>query len=284
MIKSYALYLTVERSSVDWLENIAKLFHVHSLSYQPSGKEHWPYETDSLPEQGLIQGSLFFEGPENRDQMAQFLKTQNIDCQKIDQDIAPWQEYHQQFMKPFNCGALTIVPNAPPEKREKNTLYFPAGLGFGTGHHETTQSCLELLQTLDLKDKTFLDFGSGSGILSVASLLLGAKKAFYLDIDPQALQATQQNLLAHGLCSDSQILETLNTDQTFDFILANILCEPLIENQELLARSLTAQADLILSGVLSEQADMLEEAYDKNFELVKKIQKGQWLGYHFKLK
>ena len=141
-------------------------------------------------------------------------------------------------------------------------LKLDPGLAFGTGTHPTTALCLEWLSAQDLKDKTVLDYGCGSGILAIAALKLGAKKAICVDIDPQALTATLNNAHENGV--EDRVKVMLPQDFVpfpADFVIANILARPLITLAPLLASSLRSGGKIVLAGLLERQQEEVREAY-----------------------
>ncbi|MFM8341031.1 MAG: 50S ribosomal protein L11 methyltransferase, partial [Methylomonas sp.] len=136
------------------------------------------------------------------------------------------------------------------------------GLAFGTGTHPTTALCLEWLASHDLKDKVVIDFGCGSGILAIAALLLGARHAHAIDIDPQALTASQYNAEKNQVQDRiSYYLPEQFTPFEADVVLANILAKPLVELSPTISQLVAKQGNLILSGILNEQADSVADAY-----------------------
>ena len=150
-----------------------------------------------------------------------------------DQD---WVRASLDQFKPIKIGGFWVKPswNEDPIPPNLTILNLDPGLAFGTGMHPTTQLCLEWLSANHLSGQRVVDFGCGSGILGVAAGCLGASQVTGLDIDPQALIATEHNASLNDL-----IVETLLPDQTpsctFDVVVANILANPLIE----LANTLT---------------------------------------------
>ena len=140
-------------------------------------------------------------------------------------------------------------------------VHLDPGLAFGTGTHPTTAMCLEWLDGIDLRGKSVLDYGCGSGVLAIAALKLGAASAMGMDIDPQALFATRQNAADNGVevavCGSDEALEG-----QFDVILANILAGPLVEFADSITSRLARGGMLALSGVLCEQAHEVRAAYD----------------------
>lgn len=142
-----------------------------------------------------------------------------------------------------------------------NLLINP-GLAFGTGTHSTTSLCLQWLLGQNLAEKSVLDYGSGSGILAIAALMLGAKSALATDIDQLALDATYENAQLNSVDSKLKILPPKDIlSPKVDFLLANILAKPLINLAPLLASYLKKEAKICLSGILAWQADDVMNAY-----------------------
>lgn len=137
------------------------------------------------------------------------------------------------------------------------------GLAFGTGTHATTALCLGWLDGLDVRDKTLLDYGCGSGVLAIAALKLGCAAATAMDIDPQAVLATQQNAAANGVADRLAVCGSATAIQgEFDIVIANILAGPLVQFAESITLTLERGGMLTLSGVLCEQADEVMAAYE----------------------
>jgi len=136
------------------------------------------------------------------------------------------------------------------------------GLAFGTGTHATTAMCLEWLDGQDLDGRTILDYGCGSGVLAIAGLKLGCGHAHAMDIDVQAVTATRQNAAQNSVEDRLTITGRVDViDGQFDVVVANILAGPLVA----LAGSITGHVKvgglLALSGILSEQAEDVRQAY-----------------------
>lgn len=173
-----------------------------------------------------------------------------------------------------------VVPQA---KRDEVTepgaivLLLDPGLAFGTGTHPSTYLCLEWLAQADLKGKTVLDYGCGSGILAIAALLLGAERAVCVDIDPQALTATLDNARVNGVEARVQVLlpEAFEPAE-YGVVLANILANPLIGLAPLLARCAAQGAGLALAGLLERQADEVRAAYAPWFSFEPDGQREGW--------
>ncbi len=137
------------------------------------------------------------------------------------------------------------------------------GLAFGTGTHPTTALCMEWLDGLDLKGKSVLDYGCGSGILAIAALKLGAASATGMDIDPQAVLATRQNAADNGVGDRLTVFGSdAEIEGNFDVVIANILAGPLAQFADSITSRLVRRGMLALSGVLCEQAQDVRAAYE----------------------
>lgn len=137
------------------------------------------------------------------------------------------------------------------------------GLAFGTGTHPTTDLCLQWLDSANLEGARVLDYGSGSGILAVAALRLGAREAFAVDNDPQAVRASKENAANNGVAQQLHCMLDHEFDEKapFDIVLANILAEPLIHLAPTLQAHLKAGGSMVLAGLLDRQAEHVEAAY-----------------------
>jgi ribosomal protein L11 methyltransferase len=192
-----------------------------------------------------------------------------------------WEREWLKDFGPMRFGErLWILPDDESIDAEGTVIVrLEPGLAFGTGTHATTALCLEWLDGLSLHDKTILDYGCGSGVLAIAALKLGCSRAIAMDIDPQAVTATQanadQNLVADALL----VLDGPGSiDGQFDVVVANILAGPLIELAEAITGHVKSGCLLALSGILSEQVDEVLAAYEPWIafdEAVTKEQGGQ---------
>lgn len=193
----------------------------------------------------------------------------------------PWERAWMDSFQPMCFGQrLWIYPSwyELPDDGSVKLLLDP-GLAFGTGTHPTTALCLEWLDGQELTGKETLDYGCGSGILAIAALKLGAQLAVGTDIDPQALQATRDNAGRNGI--NPTLLpvcypEDLPT-RTYDLVMANILAGPLVELAPTLLAALCPGGQLVLSGILAEQADAIRAAYQPALADFTIIQKEDWI-------
>jgi len=175
-----------------------------------------------------------------------------------------WEREWLKDFGPMQFGRrLWIHPKgSEPFSDDIAVVHLDPGLAFGTGTHATTALCLEWLDSLSLEDKTVLDYGCGSGVLAIAALKLGCQSATAMDIDPQALIATEQNADDNNVADKLTVLGGPNDIRgNFDLVVANILAGPIVQFAESITLTVKARGMLALSGILCEQADEVMAAY-----------------------
>lgn len=175
-----------------------------------------------------------------------------------------WERAWMDHYHPMCFGdRLWVVPSwTPPPQPDAINLLLDPGLAFGTGTHATTALCLEWLDGLDLQDKVVIDYGCGSGILAIAALLLGAKHAYCVDIDPQALLATKDNAARNGVADRMSVFfPDAMPNIKAEVVIANILAGPLAELAPILADLCDTNGDLALSGIIDSQVEETKAAY-----------------------
>jgi len=175
-----------------------------------------------------------------------------------------WERTWMEHYQPMKFADKLWVCPTGQEQDEANTtcMTLDPGLAFGTGTHPTTGLCLEWLASHPLTDKVVIDYGCGSGILAVAAALLGASHIYAVDIDPQAIIATQANAAKNQVSNRiSCYLPEQFTPLTADIVLANILAQPLCQLAAPITALVKLEGQLILSGILTEQANTVISAY-----------------------
>ncbi len=169
---------------------------------------------------------------------------------------------------PFNIGSQFRItpPGQSPSADGRHDLLMKRG-AFGSGEHETTESCLEMMETLDcIKGTRVLDLGSGTGILAIAALKLGAAYTVCVDIEAKAVETAQLNFRLNQLdARATHLTGTLEvvTDQSFDLILANIYGDILLDLADSLSARLKSGGTLLLSGILWEYNFDVRQAYER---------------------
>ena len=193
-----------------------------------------------------------------------------------------WERVWLDRFKPMQFGSdLWIVPGeAEIPASAVYALHLDPGLAFGTGTHPTTHLCLEWMDGHDFTQngdgEAVVDYGCGSGVLGITAAIKGAKTVVCVDNDPQALTATFDNAQRNGV---QAIVKGLAPEQfkpqQADVVLANILAGPLLELAPRLSANVRPGGSLVLSGILEEQADEVENAYAASFpELQMKVMDG----------
>lgn len=205
-------------------------------------------------------------------------------------ELPPWRvervedrEWSREWMdsfRPMQFGRrLWIVPSwsEAPESEAVNILLDP-GLAFGTGTHPTTRLCLEWLDQHAPADAQVVDYGCGSGILAIAAAKLGACQVWAVDNDPQALLATRENAARNEVVE--RILTALPDqmpESRNDVLIANILAEPLIALALRFAFLVRPGGQLVLSGILPEQAEPVLSAYLDWFDMAPAFECDGWV-------
>ena len=177
-----------------------------------------------------------------------------------------WERAWMEHYHPMCFAEKLWVCPTGQERYEsgKICMTLDPGLAFGTGTHPTTALCLEWLASHDLTGKVVIDFGCGSGILAVAAVLMGARFAHAIDIDPQAIEATRYNAEKNGVADKIAyyLPDQFELIQA-DIVVANILALPLIELSSHISSLISKPGRLILSGILNEQAESVIDAYQQ---------------------
>lgn len=195
----------------------------------------------------------------------------------------PWVREWMDNFHPMQFGKrLWVYPSwreVPQEATDAVKILLDPGLAFGTGNHPTTALCLEWLDGENLEGKTVLDYGCGSGILAIAAAKLGASTLVATDIDPQALEATQENARRNELTADRifTCLPDAVPTQQYDIVIANILSGPLVSLAPTILSYLKPEGRLALSGILADQGQAVASAYQASLETIQITAKEDWL-------
>ncbi len=281
-MKWLQIHITVEQAQVDFTETLLESLGAVSVTLDDAENqdllEPLPGETP-LWNKVIVTGIYAQEDDEEIDVAAleTFIRTQ-LPTEPMRSEFMEDQEWERTWMdayEPIQIGEkYWIVPEwmQPPEADAVNIKLDP-GLAFGTGNHASTFLCLQWLGKTDVKDKIVIDYGCGSGILGVAALLLGAKKVYATDIDPQAVLATKQNAELNGVLNNlyvglpDEFYETLK-DQKADVFVANILAGPLMMLAPQFATLVKSESEFALAGVIQEQVEEVSSVYSEFFDIL----------------
>lgn len=186
-----------------------------------------------------------------------------------------WERAWLDHFQPIDFGQwLRVAPHgAEVPNDQRRTLRLDPGLAFGTGTHPSTALCLEWIGQHNLEGRTVLDYGCGSGILAIASAMAGATEVIACDIDPQADTATRNNAQANH--QNITVVSCAQAAQRrYDLVIANILAGILVELAPTLQGCLNPQGQLLLAGLLNDQAALVEDAFPE-LQFARYVQ-GQW--------
>lgn len=192
-----------------------------------------------------------------------------------------WQKKSIQDFKPMNFGKrLCVHPSwDTPQNNNRENIILDPGLAFGTGTHPTTALCLEWLDENIKGNETVIDYGCGSGILAMAAIKLGAQKVYAVDIDPEALIVTKENIKINKLPTEK--IEVLLPEELpeikADILIANILANPLMDLAPLFKTLIKPQGKIALSGILAEQQTTVKKHYEKWFLINQPQAQNEWI-------
>lgn len=204
-------------------------------------------------------------------------------------DDTDWNENWKKYFKAFEIGdRLAVCPSWETYKNNQNrtVISLDPGTAFGTGSHATTSLCLSELEKIVDSGTTILDIGTGSGILAIAGLLLGAKNAVGVDIDPLSVETAQKNAERNGVSKKSEFLcgdlaEKINGQ--YDVVCANIVADVIIRLFDNVKDYMKDDGFLIISGIIDIRADDVKKAIESHgFKTVKAVTREEW--YAFVLK
>ncbi|ENU59159.1 Ribosomal protein L11 methyltransferase [Acinetobacter guillouiae MSP4-18] len=281
-MKWLQIHITVEQAQVEFTETLLSSLGAVSVTLDDAENqdllEPLPGETP-LWNKVIVTGIYAQEEGEDIDVTAleTFIRTQlpiePMRSEFLEDQV--WERSWMDYYEPIQIGEkYWIVPEwiEPPEANAVNIKLDP-GLAFGTGNHASTFLCLQWLGKTDVKDKVVIDYGCGSGILGVAALLLGAKKVYATDIDPQAVLATKQNAELNGVLENLYVglPEEFNAEfknQQADILVANILAGPLMSLAKEFSTLIKSEGEFALAGVIEEQVTDVSSIYSEFFDIV----------------
>ena len=215
-------------------------------------------------------------------QLRRFLHTADLpECRLTALEERDWVRAWLDHFHPMRFGRrLWICPTCqtPPDPEAVNIRLDP-GLAFGTGAHPSTALCLEWLDSADLRGQTLLDYGCGSGILAIAAAKLGAQRVWAVDIDPQALMASDDNAAENEVEDRIELADPaeLPATLTVDILIANILAGVLIRLAPELARRVKPGGRLALAGILEAHADAVHAVFNRDFIFGPRRQREDWV-------
>lgn len=254
-------------------------------------RQYWDYVDEALEQQmsGLSQIRLYLEDGSAAPETVSLLRSQlsalraqypAVDFGSLSVALAnvrdeDWENSWKQYYQPLPIGErLLVVPQwlSPENPEQRIPVLLDPGMIFGTGAHASTQMCMRELEQTVHGGERVLDLGSGSGILSITALLLGAKTAVGVDIDPKAEDIARENAAINGLLSDrfTAVTGDVIGDEAmmtrlgaqYDVVLANIVADVIIPLSPVVPRFLAKDGVFICSGILDTRFDEVAAAIE----------------------
>lgn len=201
-----------------------------------------------------------------------------IDCEinlekKENQD---WIKLYQQSVKPIEAGDFYIHPSWDKDKEGKLNIIIDPSLAFGSGHHETTNSCLKAIEKYIKKDMSVCDVGCGSGILGIAASKLEAMVDI-CDTDPVSIEDSLKNFQINNAKVDKYWEGSANkTSKTYDAVIANIVADVITIISKDLKKITKEDALMILSGIMKQHKDKVLKKF-QDCDIIEEIQQNEWI-------
>lgn len=225
-------------------------------------------------------------------EMQEFLDLGECTITESETEDKDWINNWKQYFKQFYVDDILIIPSweeVKPEDRDKMIIHIDPGTAFGTGMHETTQLCIRQLKKYVTKDTELLDVGTGSGILSIIALKLGARHAVGTDLDPCAVPAVEENKEVNGIpveafdmmigniIDDKEVQDKVGYEK-YDIVTANILADVLVPLTPVIVHQMKPGAVYITSGILDVKEEVVKEAVvAAGLEVVEVTHQGEWV-------
>lgn len=256
------------------------------------------------PDDGTAKVNFYLEEDEDEEtvlakvreglsELSMFVDTGSGRIEISETEDKDWINNWKEFFKPFTVDDILIKPTwetIPEEHKDKLLIQIDPGTAFGTGMHETTQLCIRQLRKYIKPGDRLLDVGTGSGILSITALKLGASQVLGTDLDENAINAVRENTEANGIDPDcfpvlqGNIIDDKSVQdavgyECYDVVVANILADVIIMLQKEIAVHLKKGGIFITSGIINLKEQAVRDAFAANeeFEVLEVIYQGEWL-------
>jgi ribosomal protein L11 methyltransferase len=197
-----------------------------------------------------------------------------------------WEHSWKRFIKPARIGKnFWVTPPwlKPPKFRRRRIITIEPGMAFGTGAHATTRGCMEFLEIVAAKlagkKWSVLDVGTGSGILAIASQLLGATRIWAIDNDPVAVRVARENLRSNGMAGavilSGRKLGSIR--RSFTVVIGNLTAETIVELADALEKRVAPGGYMVLSGILRPKAGTVLRRFAENFRVLERRGNREWV-------
>lgn len=266
----------------------------------------WDYMESSVEELKDVETNIKFylaENEQGREQLIEIqnhlkqLKEETTDYGSLQLKLGnvkeeDWANNWKQYFKPFIVGEKFVIKptwESYNQPTERYILEIDPNSSFGTGQHYTTQLCIEQLEKWIKPNMEVLDMGCGSGILSIATLMLGAKHVTAVDIDQNSVHITQENFRQNHLKSEryttyygnvltDELLKEKIGQNKYNVVVANIVANVIIEMKEALSQFIKSNGILIASGIITDRSEEVQKHLESvHFEILQVVEKNDWI-------
>ena len=230
--------------------------------------------------------------PDLKDALAEWLKN-HVDAKLLEtKEIQEtnWNAEWEKTIEPISAGQFIVLPSwSDLDTTGSEAIIIDPKMSFGTGHHETTRLMLGILGDNSLDKKEILDAGTGTGVLAIAAIKLGAKNVVAFDIDEWSTTNGKENCELNNVATEQiefrtgNFEETIRSDETFDGILANINRNALLEMLPQFAAHIREGGFMLISGLLGSDEELFcDRASKEGFQLLEKVAENEWIGLRFR--
>lgn len=285
--------LILRASAVDDAEEFVSLVladfspvAIHDLADRPlppGGLWDPTYPPIPDPPPTPLHWNVCFNESAERDHAADAIQAAlpSLSIERVDLPDEDWAARSQASLKAVRAGNFIIAPpwDLPPEDVDATVIVIEPSMGFGTGHHATTRMCLRLLSEIDVVDQIVLDLGTGSGVLSMAASLMGARSVVGIDIDQDAIDSaeTSANLNTLPDTITFQVSDFRNAPpQPAHIVLANLTGGMLTSSAASIAALVRPGGQMILSGFDHTEVDAVLKAFGR-FKEIKRLTEDNWI-------
>ena len=306
--------LTTTTEAVDLVSSLFDEIGIQGIEIEDNipltGSETKGMFIDILPElppdEGIAKVSFYLEDLseeerilkevwEGLEELSSFVDLGPKSLETSETEDKDWINNWKQYFKPFTVDDILIKPTweeIPEKDTDKLMIQIDPGTAFGTGQHETTQLCIRQLRKYLTKGDRVLDVGTGSGILGITALKLGAERVFGTDLDENAITAVGENLEANQIDSryfqvvkgniiDEKEIQDQAGYECYDVVTANILADVIIMLQKQIPAHLKKGGIFIMSGILNIKEDAVKEAVlaSGKLEILETAHQGEWVSF-----
>ena len=307
--KKYTIHTTTE--AVDFISELFNEIGIQGIEIEDNvpltEKETKGMFIDILPElppdNGEARVSFYLDDTydeeetlrrvkEGLKEIGQFVNVGDCAMETSETEDKDWINNWKQYFKQFYVDDILIIPSwetVKEEDKDRMIIHIDPGTAFGTGMHETTQLCIRQLKKYVTKDTVLLDVGTGSGILSIVALKLGAAHAVGTDLDPCAVPAVEENkeanqipdkdfeMMIGNIIDDNEIQDAVGYEK-YDIVTANILADVLVPLTPVIVHQMKKGGIYITSGILDVKESVVTEAVERaGLEVLEVTRQGEWV-------